>query len=143
MTNLFEDNDFPYDNLPDDFKQTAETHWIRPHQISKVVNRQLTPPGKNVKPVFINQDLSTFDINQGTVGDCWFLGSIPLVLNNKEIIDKVLCRDENLNGFEEGKYDGKFVFQFYYHDEWVKVDEGHDWTMENVHPVNEKEMTND
>ena len=25
-------------------------------------------------------------------------------------------------------------------DEWVKVDEGHDWTMENVHPVNENEM---
>lgn len=25
-------------------------------------------------------------------------------------------------------------------DDWVKVDEGHDWTMENVHPVNEKEM---
>ena len=120
MTNLFEDNDFPYDNLPDNFKN-AETHWIRPHQISKIVNGRIGSPGK---PVFINQDLSAFDINQGAVGDCWFLGSIPLVLNNKKIINKVLCCDENLNlnSFEEGKYDGKFVFQFYHFDEWVKVE---------------------
>ena len=27
--------------------------------------------------------------------------------------------------------------------DWVKTDDGHEWTMENVHPVNEEEITND
>ena len=27
--------------------------------------------------------------------------------------------------------------------DWVKADDGHEWTMEDVHPVNEEEMTDD
>tara|TARA_B100000085_G_scaffold57716_1_gene50618 strand:- start:6010 stop:6198 length:189 start_codon:yes stop_codon:yes gene_type:complete len=27
--------------------------------------------------------------------------------------------------------------------DWVKIDDGHEWTMEDVHPVNEEEKTDD
>ena len=59
MTNLFIDESFPL--LSHDHRGNPLT-WRRPHQISR-------------HPVFIN-DLDVEDIEQGSLGDCWFLASV-------------------------------------------------------------------
>ena len=77
---LFEDPQFPASNrlLVDDKNQYIVSYfgrsafdsnsieWLRPHEICQR-NRL---PG----PQMFVQDMDRFNINQGEIGDCWFLG---------------------------------------------------------------------
>ena len=100
------------------------------------------PP--DVKPNMVSSTPSAKDINQGSVGDCWFLGSIPLIFkcdavaemifgfNDPEIIlsnsfgiQSLLSNPEvpaHVRALPWKEYDGKFTFQFWSHDRWVKVE---------------------
>ena len=71
--------------------------WLRPHQISK-------------NPEFIVGKRDRFDVNQGELGNCWFLSALANLAENKKCFDRVVPRDQN---FEEGKYKGIFRFRFF------------------------------
>ena len=139
---LFVDNDFPHPKDPEYWK--TPTVWVRPHQISvyrKVARKRIMPP--DVKPVMWNEEPSTKDINQGNVGDCWFLGSLPLMFKSIKDFSKIFGFSEEdgyfgvqntfTDQFDAGiPYDGKFTFQFWSHDKWVKVE------IDDRLPCNEK-----
>ena len=85
---LFEDPEFPAANhlLVDDKNQfiisyfgrsrfTAnDIEWMRPHEICQ---RNGWP-----SPRMFVRDADRFDINQGEIGDCWFLGNINHSVEN-------------------------------------------------------------
>ena len=87
---LFEDPQFPASNrlLVDDKNQyiisyfgrsavdSNSIEWLRPHEICQ---RNRLP-----SPQMFVQDADRFDINQGEIGNCWFLGK--QLLNDRQII---------------------------------------------------------
>ena len=58
-----------------------------------------------------------FDINQGEIGDCWFLASLANLADDDEAFNKVVPSGQ---GFGSG-YCGIFRFRFFRFGEWVEV----------------------
>ena len=85
---------------PDDFK------WKRAYQIIQG------------DPEFFIQGASRFDINQGVLGDCWFLAGLACVSMDKSTLDKVVPKEQN---FAKGDLGGIFHFKFWQYGEWVDV----------------------
>ena len=50
-----------------------------------------------------------FDINQGEIGDCWFLASMANLAGDSEAFNRVVPENQ---GFEEN-YTGMFRFRFF------------------------------
>ena len=94
-----------------------------------------------VKMPFVstNYGCNVHDIQQGNVGDCWFLSSVMtgqnltlkncnpdpdrlfyvniLVVNFRNgLIEKVICLKEN-----QSQENGKYRFKFYHFDQWKEV----------------------
>lgn len=82
-----------------------EIEWRRPGEIS------------SDPKMFVN-DNSRFDINQGEIGDCWFLAALANLAENKECFDRVVPSRQSFNRRE---YTGMFRFRFYRFGEWVEV----------------------
>ena len=60
-----------------------------------------------------------FDINQGEIGDCWFLAALANLAEDKdETFHRVVPENQN---FKEGSYCGLFRFRFFRFGEWVEV----------------------
>ena len=62
-----------------------------------------------------------FDINQGEIGDCWFLAALANLAEDKEAFDRVVPDDNLYNAFESDSYCGLFRFRFFRFGEWVEV----------------------
>ena len=75
--------------------------WLRPDEISK---------SHNISPSFVLDGLSRFDVNQGKLGDCWFLANLSNLAENKTLFDRVVPQNQS---FDEGIYKGIFRFRFY------------------------------
>ena len=58
-----------------------------------------------------------FDINQGEIGDCWFLASLANLADDDEAFNKVVPSGQS---FGSG-YCGIFRFRFFRFGEWVEV----------------------
>ena len=93
---LFEDDTFP---------PSKGIEWLRPNQISK--NPQMYVEKRN-----------RFDINQGRIGNCWFLAALAQLADDDEAYDRVVPRDQS---FSRGKYCGMFRFRFFRFGEWVEI----------------------
>ena len=61
--------------------------------------------------------LNRFDINQGEIGDCWFLAALANLAEDRESFKKVVPSDQD---FGSG-YCGLFRFRFFRFGEWVEV----------------------
>ena len=98
---LFEDYRFnkTLDNI-DKFNADGVV-WLRPDEISK---------SHNISPSFVLDGLSRFDVNQGKLGDCWFLANLSNLAENKTLFDRVVPQNQS---FDEGIYKGIFRFRFY------------------------------
>ena len=59
-----------------------------------------------------------FDINQGEIGDCWFLAALANLAEDNEAFRRVVPDGQ---GFNKGEYTGMFRFRFYRFGEWVEV----------------------
>jgi len=102
----FEDPDF---ELFDQWESTPVT-WLRPAQIAE-------GQGKD-KAVFVDDDFVLDDVDQGWLGDCWFLASIAAVIDEvPELLAKHLAQAKE--DFELGS--GKLRFKFFDFGEEVEV----------------------
>ncbi|XP_064618090.1 calpain-9-like isoform X2 [Liolophura sinensis] len=80
--------------------------WKRPHEIY-------------TNPVFIEDDATQYDIAQGELGNCWFMGAAAsIAATNRKLLTRVIMPVKQ--GFGRD-YTGRFVFQFWQYDRWMKV----------------------
>lgn len=54
--------------------------WKRPSEISK-------------NPQFSIDDFTRFDIQQGEIGDCWFLAAVASLTQDPKLLSRVVCVD--------------------------------------------------
>ena len=62
-----------------------------------------------LKPVMFVNEINRFDINQGEIGDCWFLASLANLAEDQEAFRQVVPKGQD---FGVG-YAGIFRFRFY------------------------------
>ena len=55
-------------------------------------------------------EIDRFDINQGEIGDCWFLAALANLAENDDCFKRVVPRGQS---FRSGEYAGIFRFRFY------------------------------
>lgn len=87
-----------------------EIEWLRPHEICQKNGYQA--------PQMFVKNMDRFDINQGEIGDCWFLAALANLAENQEAFKRVVPKDQ---GFEGSRYAGIFRFRFYSFGEWIEV----------------------
>uniref|UniRef100_A0A182MKG2 Calpain catalytic domain-containing protein n=1 Tax=Anopheles culicifacies TaxID=139723 RepID=A0A182MKG2_9DIPT len=108
---LFEDPDFPANNFsiyrsipPQNGERYIE--WKRPGEIVD-------------EPKFVTDGYSRFDVQQGIVGNCWFISSCATLTSHPKLFERVVPQD---NGqFADDNYAGMFHFYFWQYGQWVEV----------------------
>jgi hypothetical protein len=108
---LWEDDDFPAaptslfkdpDVIPDYAKANPCEEWVRPKDIAD-------------NPVMFLNGAAPGDVQQGALGDCWFMGSLSVLATRPEMLDRLFVHTEHL-------LDCGFVTcQFYKNGEWQQV----------------------
>lgn len=107
---LFVDEKFPPNSssLYRFQRPIVDLAWKRPHEFLLKKN-----------PEFIVDRIVPEDIDQGQLGNCWFISGASDVANVKEFADRVIPSDQN---FDEENYAGIFKFRFWRNtDGWVEV----------------------
>ena len=90
--------------------QGDEIQWLRPKEICRAM-------GLREGPAMIVGERDRFDINQGEIGDCWFLAALANLADDEESFDRVVPSGQ---GFGSG-YCGVFRFRFFRFGAWVEV----------------------
>ena len=103
---LFEDDKFKANNSSlAKFKVPENISWKRPHEICE-------------NPQFIVDFIEPNDIDQGSLGNCWFISAVSVIASVKEYADRVIPENQ---AFDEENYAGIFVFRFYRYGQWLEV----------------------
>lgn len=104
---LYEDPDFPAENSSVFPSRTEEFQfqWTRPKELIE-------------DPRFFIDGISRFDVNQGEIGDCWFLAAVACLTLHDKLFYKVVPTD---NSFQTGEYCGAFHFRFWRFGKWVDI----------------------
>ena len=87
---------------------------FRPHEICQQQGAHLTPE------MFIGQT-NRFHVNQGQIGDCWFVSSLSLLAENRHFMDQVIPSGQSFHDSLCNSYHGIFRFRFYRFGEWVEI----------------------
>ena len=61
------------------------------------------------EPQMFAKQIDRFDVNQGEIGNCWFLAAVANLAENKNYFHRVVPQDQ---GFGNG-YTGIFRFRFW------------------------------
>ncbi|KAL6740098.1 hypothetical protein Aduo_013485 [Ancylostoma duodenale] len=103
---LFVDPEFPAtdSSLYYDERPKGKIEWKRPSDIVE-------------NPQFIVGETSTFDVEQGGLGDCWFMAAVATLTQVEELFYRVVLPDQS---FTEN-YAGIFHFRFWRYGKWVEV----------------------
>ncbi|XP_049543563.1 calpain-B-like [Anopheles darlingi] len=105
---MFSASDFSiYTTRPPANRGKSGIKWKRPKDIVD-------------NPQFITEGYSRFDINQGGLGDCWFLSSCASLASKPHLFERVVPMD-NGNFSAKGQYAGVFHFRFWHYGRWVDV----------------------
>lgn len=88
----------------------SEIEWLRPGEICSKAGH---PP-----PQMFVGEIDRFDINQGEIGDCWFLAALANLAEVPECFRRVVPGGQ---GFRKGEYTGVFRFRFYRFGNWEEV----------------------
>ncbi|XP_040572029.1 uncharacterized protein [Lepeophtheirus salmonis] len=123
---LFEDSAFPASNslLIDKYNgqefvvsyfgrskyEEKTIKWLRPHEICKA-------SGSKKNPQMFVGATNRFDINQGELGNCWFLAALSNLVEDKRYLDQVIPPDQSFHS----SYAGIFRFRFWRYGRWVEV----------------------
>uniref|UniRef100_A0A0K2V2R8 Calpain catalytic domain-containing protein n=1 Tax=Lepeophtheirus salmonis TaxID=72036 RepID=A0A0K2V2R8_LEPSM len=85
-----------------------EIKWLRPKDI---VDR----------PKFVVNDHTAKDVNQGKLGNCWFVAAAGTLAGSKPLWDKVVPDAEEQEFDIKGNHPGVFRFRFYRFGSWTEV----------------------
>ncbi|XP_023027759.2 calpain-A isoform X1 [Leptinotarsa decemlineata] len=102
---LFEDPLFvPNETELGEEVKLDNVEWLRPKEIRK-------------NPIFIGEKEDRFDVNQGELGDCWFMAALADVTQNYKILERVVPSDQSF----DKNYAGIFHFRFWQYGRWIDV----------------------
>ncbi|CAF0941871.1 unnamed protein product [Brachionus calyciflorus] len=103
---LFEDPFFPACNesLFHSNNSIGEIQWMRPREASE-------------NPQFVVDGFGRCDMDQGNLGNCWFIAACVGIMQSPKLFAKVVPEDQS---FDEN-YAGIFHFRFWLYGEWVDV----------------------
>ena len=104
--NYYEDPAFQIDTALKGLKNLSNVVWKRPHEIVDNPKMYLADASKN-------------DINQGQLGNCWFLAPLAILCQHDELLKRV-CPDQTLDPSDED-YDGLIKIRFWQYGEWIEV----------------------
>ncbi|XP_056267681.1 calpain-5-like [Pseudoliparis swirei] len=109
---LFEDPEFPATDASLYFKRPPPgmVEWKRPAEISN-------------DPYLFVKGISSHDLNQGVVGNCWFVAACSCLALKPDLWKKVIPDHmaQEWDHKHPEKYAGIFHFQFWVFGEWVDV----------------------
>ncbi|XP_070615680.1 calpain-6 isoform X4 [Erythrolamprus reginae] len=121
---LFEDSEFPasdvslfYLNPP-----LAIVEWKRPK-----IQEHLRKPCKNTEfcedPHLTIHGISSHDLHQGSLGNCWFVAACSCLALRKKLWQKVIpnIKEQDWDQKKPEKYAGIFHFHFWCFGEWIDV----------------------
>ena len=80
------------------------TQWKRPKEIT-------------TKPLFIVSGANANDLDQGYLGNCWFIAGCAAIVIIPELFDNVVPSGQSF----EAQYAGIFRFRFWLYGEWTEV----------------------
>ena len=83
-----------YDVLFYDYVKKVK--WMRAKEIAKGNGYE--------RPLVFKENHTRFDINQGYLGDCWFLAALALLPAYPKVFDKVMDRKQTFDNNPAGKY---------------------------------------
>ena len=83
-----------YDVLFYDYVKAVK--WMRAKEIAKGNGYE--------RPLVFKENHTRFDINQGYLGDCWFLAALALLPAYPKVFDKVMDRKQTFDNNPAGKY---------------------------------------
>ncbi|XP_077447835.1 calpain-5-like [Stigmatopora argus] len=108
---LFEDPEFPCIDASLYFrKPPGRVQWKRPGEISN-------------DPHLFVEGVSAHDLNQGSVGNCWFVAACSCLALKPNLWKKVIpdWKEQEWDSKHPEDYAGIFHFQFWIFGEWVDV----------------------
>lgn len=91
---MYGDSDFPPNDAslyinpaepPDYAEQTPVVEWMRPEEALK--------SGDSDKVAMIKNGMKPGDVKQGTLGDCWLLGSFMVLATHPELLHNLIVKD--------------------------------------------------
>ena len=85
-------------------KNSTQTAWIRARDLCS-------------NPRFIIDGIQRGDLNQGNLGDCWFIAAIAAICEISEYRQKVIPDDQDF----DKDYCGLFHFRFWQKGVWLDV----------------------
>ncbi|CAF3599350.1 unnamed protein product [Rotaria sp. Silwood1] len=105
--NLFVDPEFPATNksIYHSGKVLNDVQWYRP----PIVYR---------KPQFVIDGFQRGDLDQGEIGNCWFIAAAGAVTLNPDLLQRVVPPNQS---FDENDYAGIFHFRFWLYGQWYDV----------------------
>ena len=100
---LFRDSHFASDNsvLSSSMQRWESIDWLRPKDICKRM--------KCSSPKMVSNERNRFDINQGALGDCWFLAALAQLAEKDTYFNRVVPIHQDFNK----DYVGLFRFRFF------------------------------
>ncbi|KAG5892550.1 hypothetical protein JTB14_034233 [Gonioctena quinquepunctata] len=84
--------------------QIQDVEWMRPTEISEA-------------PQFLSEEKRRFDVNQGELGNCWFLAALTDVAQNPQLLARVVPQDQSFGQ----DYCGIFHFRFWQYGRWIDI----------------------
>ncbi|KAJ8246914.1 hypothetical protein GJAV_G00256740 [Gymnothorax javanicus] len=109
---LFEDPEFLATDKSLFYQKSppAPVEWKRPKEICD-------------DPQLIVEGISAHDLNQGTLGNCWFVAACSCLALRKELWNKVIpdWKEQEWDPIHPERYAGIFHFRFWIFGQWVDV----------------------
>lgn len=105
---LFTDPIFtPSKNTLDVQDRKYNVSWKRPKDIVQ-------------NPEFIVSSMVRFDVNQGHLGDCWFLSAVATIADHPDLLKYVVNPDQTVNP-SNPDYTGLVHFRFWQYGMWIDI----------------------
>ncbi|GAA6087357.1 calpain-5-like [Tachysurus ichikawai] len=109
---LFEDSEFPCNNISLFYRNPlpGRVEWKRPGEI-------------NENPHLFVEGISSHDLNQGEVGNCWFVAACSCLALKPDLWQKVIpnWKEQEWDPKHPDRYAGIFHFNFWIFGEWTAV----------------------